>query len=223
MNHYTYLLQAQTSDMMYIGVRSSECLPEEDNTYWGSSKYLPEDVSETFDKFILGRFNTRKEAAADEIHRHNMNDVAVNPLFVNKVKQTSTGYDRSGCTHSEETKQKLRDARKLQAPLTEEARQKMSEIRSGKGNGMYGKKHSEETKLKMSIPKTTEQKQKLSEAHKGKIHSDEHKQKISNGGKARWKLMSDSTCPHCGLTGRANMKRYHFNNCKHKGEILSSQ
>ena len=30
-------------------------------------------------------------------------------------------------------------------------------------------------------------------------------------------VMSSATCPHCGLTGAAhNMKRYHFDNCKHK-------
>ena len=101
MNHYTYLLQSQTSDMMYIGVRSCECGIEEDK-YYGSSKYLPEDVSETFDKFILGRFDTREEAVADEIHRHKMNDVAKNPLFINKSMQTSTGFDTSGITFSRE-------------------------------------------------------------------------------------------------------------------------
>lgn len=36
---------------------------------------------------------------------------------------------------------------------TKEYRQKMSKITSGKNNGMYGRKHSEESKNKMSINK----------------------------------------------------------------------
>ncbi len=46
------------------------------------------------------------------------------------------------------------------------------------------------------------------------------------GNHGYWKLASasmnhpsrtKSTCPHCGKIGQtSNMKRYHFNNCKHK-------
>lgn len=43
----------------------------------------------------------------------------------------------------------------------------------GKDNSMYGKKHSEETRKKMS------------EAHKGKKHSEEEKRKISEGNKGK--------------------------------------
>jgi hypothetical protein len=47
----------------------------------------------------------------------------------------------------------------------------------------------------------------------GKTHSEETKKKLSemNKGKTQPKL----TCPYCLLTGgQANLKRYHFNNCK---------
>ncbi|MCD6436177.1 MAG: hypothetical protein J7L15_07295, partial [Clostridiales bacterium] len=48
------------------------------------------------------------------------------------------------------------------------------------------------------------------------IYRDELTQHLNDG----WKIgMRESTCPHCNKTGTGgNMKRYHFNNCKHKGK-----
>ena len=140
MNHYTYLLQSKTDDMMYIGVRSCKCLPEEDN-YWGSSKHLPKNVSDICDKFILGTFDSRKEALQDEINRHNINNVAKNPNFWNKAKQTSTGWNTAGTTISNELKKRISIAHQG-LKHSEETKLKMSEARNN-----Y--KHSEETKLKI--------------------------------------------------------------------------
>ena len=88
---------------------------------------------------------------------------------------------------------------------TKESREKISKNHadiSGKNNPMYGKKHSKESIQKMSestkghgagIPKSPETRKKMSEAVK---------------------LL---TCPHCGKSARGNsMKRWHFDNCKHK-------
>jgi stalled ribosome alternative rescue factor ArfA len=50
-----------------------------------------------------------------------------------------------GKSHSEETKDLIREKRKLQI-TTAETRQKMSESNSGKGNPFYGKHHTEESK-----------------------------------------------------------------------------
>ena len=126
---------------MYIGMRSCDCLIEEDN-YWGSSKYLPEDVSETFDKFILGRFDTREEAIADEIHRHKMNDVGRNPLFINRAKQTSTGFTNIGGyklpERSKEHCKNISKSKKGVAIFSEEEKQRRSELYTGKGNPRYG-------------------------------------------------------------------------------------
>lgn len=78
---------------------------------------------------------------------------------------------------TEETRIKLRAKRKLQPgiPHTEEAKIAISMKNSGTGNGMYGKKLSDEIK------------KKISEAQRGKIVSEETRKKISmsNKGKAR--------------------------------------
>ena len=120
MNHYTYLIQSRNGEVMnYIGVRSCECSPEEDN-YWGSSKHLPQDISDTHNRYIIDTYDTRGEAVADEIWMHDFFDVAINPKYYNKAKQTSIGFDTAGVktgrpsptagtTVSEENKQKTRD------------------------------------------------------------------------------------------------------------------
>ena len=60
-------------------------------------------------------------------------------------------------------------------------------MNTGEGNGMYGKNHTDATKIKMSMAK-------------------------------RGKTLKKVICPHCGLEGGGpNMTRYHFENCKYKG------
>ena len=55
----------------------------------------------------------------------------------------------------------------------------------------------------------------ISRAMKGRKKSPKHCAAISKAMKG--KKTARSTCPHCGLTGGViPMKRYHFNNCKHK-------
>jgi hypothetical protein len=82
-----------------------------------------------------------------------------------------------GKQHSEETKEKIKEARKKQI-ITEEAKLKISKATIGENNPMFGKKHSEETKKKIrdkrlgkytgknsplfGIPKSEETKRKLS-------------------------------------------------------------
>jgi hypothetical protein len=124
--HYTYEI-TYPNGMKYIGVRSCTCPPSEDN-YYGSSKHTPT----TGDKLILRIFKTRKEAVQHEVYLHNYNDVARNPIYYNKAKQTSTGFDTSGMLMgairnyevSEATKQKLREHNlgKKQSPETKAKR-----------------------------------------------------------------------------------------------------
>jgi len=157
--HYTYILTERSSGMRYIGVRSCDCEPKEDE-YWGSSKYLPDgycgNLSGTFDKTIVGSFESREEANEDEIRLHNLHDVAVNPRFYNRAKATSKGFCVYGTKHSEAT------------------REKMSVTRTGDKNGMYGKHHSAETREKMSVSTAGEKHPMY-----GKQHSDETLEKMS--------------------------------------------
>lgn len=115
MYHYTYIIKDKHSNKKYIGVRSCKCKPCNDD-YWGSSKYIPKDVKTTHNKRILQKFNTRKEAVEHEIYLHNKYNVAVNPCFYNKAKQTSYKFDTAGTTFN----------------LSEEAKQKISLANSGK-------------------------------------------------------------------------------------------
>ena len=140
----------------YIGVRSCNCLPEEDTKYFGSFK------DKTFfptEKTILFVCETRQEIMEIEIKLHDFFDVAVNSKFANKSKQTSTGFDRAGvilgpCT--EEAKKKMSVSKlgeknpNYGVPQTEAQKKAKSKRMSGENNPMYGVSHTEETKKKIA-------------------------------------------------------------------------
>jgi len=67
-------------------------------------------------------------------------------------------------------------------------------------------------------PKTEEHKLAMSKARKGIKRgpcSDIRKEAIRNALKGKHTLPL-ITCPHCGLEGRSNMQRWHFDNCRKK-------
>lgn len=121
LNHYVYLLSSRDETKYYIGVRSCKCLISEDS-YMGSSKYVKVD---NCNKIILARFNSREEAVAYEIKLHKQFDVAKNPLFWNRSKQTSTGYDRAGVPCPEYQKKIISEKLKNRI-FTDEHKQKLS-------------------------------------------------------------------------------------------------
>jgi NUMOD3 motif len=141
----------------------------------------------------------------------------------------------AGRKHTEETKQKLSASMKgkKRPPFTEEAKANMSKAHKGKklsphteeqnkrkSERQKGKKHTEEQNKRKSERQkgrkvTEETKQKISEANKDRILTEETKQKMSDAKKGKKKPII--TCPHCGKSGGSNMKRFHFDNCKHKG------
>jgi len=88
---------------------------------------------------------------------------------------------------------------------------------------------------KLRKPKLDDHKSKISASLKGVNKTDEHKRALSAAKKgkktgpcsdARREAIKKAlkgkhtlplvTCPHCGLTGRSNMKRWHFDNCKER-------
>lgn len=102
-----------------------------------------------------------------------------------KISNSTKGENHSffGKHHSEETKQKLREAN-LNKEVSEETRKKLSLASSGEKNPNYGKKHSEATKAKISLTHkgkiiSEESKRKMSLAAKGRIFTEEHKRKLS--------------------------------------------
>jgi len=83
----------------YIGLRSSESLPIEDE-YWGSSKllkkYISEQGIENFHKEILFVFNTRKEAFLKEIELHEKYKVSDSEEYYNIKNANIKGFDTTG-------------------------------------------------------------------------------------------------------------------------------
>ena len=219
--HYTYLITNTTNQMKYIGVRSCNCLPENDDDYMGSSKLLDEVMNETpeyFTKTIIDTFSTREDANDDEQRLHEMYDVARNPLFYNQVN-APTGFCMSGRTHSVET------------------RKKISKSLSGEKNHFYGKHHSAETCEKIreansgekcymygkvpwnkGIPRSAETKKKLSIAMSGENHplygkhrSDETRAKIkeANSGEKHYNYGKSLSSEHKNKISEAGMRRKH--------------
>lgn len=107
----------------------------------------------------------------------------------------------------------------------------------GKEGPMKGKKHTEETKKKIKEKRakqimklvTEETRKKIGIKHKGKVIPEQTRLAVIESNKRRigskhkthknkgikQKVIS---CPQCGTSGGTTMYRWHFNNCKLKGD-----
>ena len=200
-HHYTYYSYEEWG-RGYIGKRSCDCLPEEDVSYFGS--FTDTTFKPTQKIIFRSDYKNAEELTKDEIILHDFYDVARNPHFANKVKQTSTGFDVTGVSfpHTEETKQRMSVSKlgeknpnygktgtlshNFGRIHTDSAKQKMSLSHAGKT-------HTDETKQKMSASQageknhnygktaTEETKQRMRESHTGQTHTEETKQKIREG------------------------------------------
>ena len=81
----------------------------------------------------------------------------------------------------------------------------------GQNNGFYGKKHTKQTKTKMSKPRSEETKLKMC-----KPKSQEHK--LNMKGCKNWQFRDYSikeTCIYCGIKAmKTNITRFHNDRCK---------
>lgn len=113
-----------------------------------------------------------------EILLHKLNNVAASPDFYNKAKQTSTKFDTSGITLTEEHKEKCRIAStgKYHTP---ETKAKLSKL-------LTGRKFSKESRQKMSESQKQLAKQpNYKNPRQGVTLTPELKQKISNAVKQK--------------------------------------
>lgn len=138
--------------MCYIGVRTCKGTVWDDG-YMGSSIHMTEEDKANCNKIVLKRFDSREDAVAYEIEMHEKFDVANSPMFYNKAKQTSTGFDTTGRNMSKEEKLRRADIQKKRF--------------KEQGHPLKGRKLSEEHK------------KKLSAAHKGRKHKGSTKDKMS--------------------------------------------
>jgi hypothetical protein len=153
-HHYVYR-SFEEGGRDYIGIRSCNCLPEEDAKYFGSFK---DKTFSPTEKIILFVCETRQEVAEIEIELHDFFDVAVNPQFANRAKAKSTGFDRTGFTGENHPL--------FGVPRTEETKKKISVANTGK-------------------TRTEETKKNMSEAQSGRIISEAHKKTISEANTRR--------------------------------------
>jgi hypothetical protein len=70
-----------------------------------------------------------------------------------------------------------------------------------------------------SQPKTSSHKNNIRKAQKAFYKTPAGKKVLEQKSlKQKGKSKPKFTCPHCGVIGGPIMKRWHFDNCKHKGE-----
>jgi hypothetical protein len=188
-HHYVYR-SYEPLGKSYIGKRTCLCPPEEDTTYFGS--YSDPGFHPT-QKEILAVCESSEHALSVEIFFHEFYDVARNPMFANRAKQTSVGFSTEGVSPSPETRLKLSQATKGR-PQPKEHSEKIS-------IGLKGKKKSDSHRKKLSlskkgkpvsencraaqlkavkgIPKTLEHRQKIRIASTGKTQGPEARKKMA--------------------------------------------
>jgi hypothetical protein len=160
--HYTYYSYEEWG-RGYFGVRTCECLPEEDIKYFGS--FTDKNFRPTQKIILKDDYVTRVEANADEIILHDYYDVANNPHFANRAKATYIGF----CASREQARENgKKNYKKGLALMDKETRKyvsgKGSETNKKNGTGIYaipqedrikngkkGGKNSQETSKKKKI------------------------------------------------------------------------
>jgi hypothetical protein len=91
---------------------------------------------------------------------------------------------------------------------------------SGEKNGMFGKACHEN----MTETEKQNWKNNLSASLTGIKRSEETKAKMRLAAKNRKTTKPTVQCPHCDLIGQqGNMKRYHFDNCKHHPDAIQNK
>jgi hypothetical protein len=175
-NHYVYY-SYEDFGRGYIGSRTCNCSPEEDN-YFGS---FYDKIFTPTNKIILETFDNRVEALDAEIKLHQFYDVARNPHFANQAKQTSTGFSAEGVVRSEEYKKKMSErlkGREIKPEWIKKAVESRKGKIDGENNPFYGKTHTPETRKRIAESLSQTYKNEGNHPWIGKKHSEESKQKM---------------------------------------------
>ena len=156
MNHYVYEITNLVNGKKYIGKRSCKC-PIEDDKYMGSGKLLKKAInkygSENFRKEILHICENEKMAFEWEKIYIEQVKAYENNNYYNIAKGGEGGWGVfAGKTEEEMAIRMSKIISKNKGRIvSDETRKKLSLAHSRCGNGYYNKKHSEETKKRLSL------------------------------------------------------------------------
>lgn len=198
---YTYKITFEEVPFYYYGSKKEKVFneqylgsPKTNRWYWNT--YTPKkQILEIFDYTDEGYRQCRE--IEYRLIKHSIND----PLCLNAGY---FGYYRP-TSFTKERKEKISQALKGRS-LSQEMKAKLSEIRKGAKNGMFGKNHTEETKRKIADKAfgrkhSKETREKISRAFKGKNHplygvghSEEAKKRMSESTKGMYIGRKNPNC-----------------------------
>jgi hypothetical protein len=143
---------------------------------------------------------------------------AIKRGVANKEKWDDPEYRNKIVTshNSEEyvKQQSLRSKRKWKNPIFKKKREK-----SLNAWAKSEKRREQVSKQMANVPKTKKHCEKLSQSQKEFYETPEGKKVLEQkAAKQRGKPKPKFTCPYCKEVGGPIMKRWHFDNCKQKGE-----
>ena len=150
-----------------------------------------------------------KKQIAEEISKINKNKI-VKQETRDKLSKTQTGRK-----HTPERIENMRKSQ-LGKVMPEEVKNKISMALKGKKKPKeHGEKIAEYNRTRIF---TDEHRNNIANSLKGSKMSDETKKKMSESKKGyKYPPQEQIECPHCKkIGGKANMKRYHFDNCRFK-------
>jgi len=229
--YYVYLITNKLLNKQYVG--SKICYKKDplNDGYWGSSKYVNEDIIkyglENFTKIILQDdyedVKSMLEGETNYIYKYD----TLAPNGYNRYIPTKySSFHFGGCNHTPETLEQMRlcklqeknpffgkhhteetkqnwSKKRKGIKFSEEHKNNMSKSFSGKGNSMYGKYGKNNPNF--GSKRTEETKQKM----RGRIKSEEELNKIREANRKTKK------CPYCGKeVNLRNYKRWHGDKCK---------
>jgi len=224
---YLYIKKHNTTGKLYFGKTTSD----DPTKYKGSGKHWKNHIKKYGEEFVETIWYKLFDSEEDIIEfAHFFSEefnIVNSDKWLNLVPENGiNGGSVKGRRFKQSKPSPL--IGKKRKPFTEEHLKNMSTSHIGKNLGDSNPSKREDVRDKISkslkgIPKSEEHKRKLSE-YKGTLHhaygkplSEEAKKKLSIS--KRGKPTKKVECPHCNkIGGITNMKRYHFDNCKFKGE-----
>jgi hypothetical protein len=171
-HHYVYR-SYEPLGKSYIGKRTCSCSPEEDTLYFGS--YSDPDFHPT-QKEILAICESSEHALSVEMFFHEFYDVARNPMFANRAKQTSKYFNTEGVPKTEEHRTKIQQA--LTGKRKSDAHRKNVSL-AKKGKPVSDNCRLAQLKSVKGVPKSPEHRDKIRAASTGKTKGPETRRKMA--------------------------------------------